>query len=46
MSVQLHNREGIVCGKRTDGSRCVLWQDDVFEWFNAGQFASLFETGN
>lgn len=42
MSVNLHNREGIVCGLRSNGDRCVLWSDDTFEWFDAGQFAMLF----
>lgn len=42
MAVELNQREGIVCGARKDGSRCVLWSDDTFEWFNEGQFAYLF----
>lgn len=42
MTVQLHNRWGIVVGARKDESRCVLWSDDTFEWFDSGQFACLF----
>jgi len=42
MAVNLNNRAGITCGKRSDGSRCVLWSDDTFEWFNAEEFNALF----
>jgi len=42
MAVELNQREGIVCGRRSNGDRCVLWSDDTFEWFNEGQFAYLF----
>lgn len=42
MAVQLNDRTGITCGKRDNGARCVLWNDDTFEWFNAEEFNALF----
>lgn len=42
MAVRLSNRSGITCGMRKDGSRCVLWSDDEFEWFSASDFALNF----
>jgi len=42
MSVKLNNRTGIVVGARKDASRCVLWSDDTFEWFDAATFAATF----
>lgn len=42
MAVNLNSRTGITCGMRKDGSRCVLWSDDTFEWFSAESFASTF----
>lgn len=33
---------GITCGMRKDGSRCVLWDGDVFEWFGPAEFANTF----
>jgi hypothetical protein len=42
MAVKLNERTGITCGMRKDGSRCVLWSDDSFEWFSASDFAKVF----
>jgi hypothetical protein len=42
MSVKLNERDGITCGKRDNGARCVLWSDDTFEWFDGESFATLF----
>lgn len=47
MPVQLNNVSGIVCGRRNDGSRCVLWDDETlgdegFEWFKAEEFSAKF----
>lgn len=33
---------GITCGQRKDGSRCVLWADNTFEWFKSDEFAATF----
>jgi hypothetical protein len=41
MSVQRENMNGITCGKRDNGARCVLWDNDVFEWFNSAEFSAL-----
>jgi hypothetical protein len=43
MAVKLNTRDGITCGKRSNGDRCVLWSDDTFEWFSADAFASTFK---
>lgn len=42
MSVIMNNVAGIVCGRRKDDSRCVLWDNDTFEWFTAEEFANKF----
>lgn len=42
MAVNLNTRTGITCGMRKDGSRCVLWADDSFEWFTAEEFDNTF----
>lgn len=41
MAVKINNRNGITCGKRSNGDRCVLWSDDTFEWFTSDEFAAL-----
>lgn len=42
MAVNLNNRTGQTCGKRSNGDRCVLWSDDTFEWFTAEAFSAQF----
>lgn len=47
MAVRIGERTGITCGKRSNGDRCVLWDDETrgdggFEWFNSTQFAAVF----
>lgn len=45
MSVKLSNRTGITCGRREIKGvqqRCVLWDDDEFEWFNLTEFMLNF----
>lgn len=41
MAVKRDNMAGITCGKRDNGARCVLWDNDVFEWFTAAEFSAL-----
>ena len=41
MAVQRADMFGFTCGKRDNGARCVLWDNDVFEWFNADEFSAL-----
>lgn len=35
--------EGITVGRRKDGSRAVLYSDNVIEWYSAKAFALYFE---
>jgi hypothetical protein len=47
MAVKRNNVAGITCGKRSNGERCVLWDDESlgdkgFEWFTAAEFAINF----
>ena len=47
MAVTLNNIAGIVCGQRTNGMRCILWDDESigdggFEWFKAEAFSATF----
>ena len=46
MAVVRNDVSGFTCGKRTNGARCILWDDatigdDGFEWFTADEFSSL-----
>lgn len=46
MAVKRNDVNGITCGMRTNGMRCVLWDDstigdDGFEWFTADEFNAL-----
>ena len=41
MAVQRNDMTGFTCGKRDNGARCVLWDDDTFEWFTAVEFNAL-----
>lgn len=41
MAVNRNDVSGFTCGMRKDGSRCVLWSNDTFEWFSPEEFANL-----
>ncbi len=42
MTVRNGKMAGIVCGKRSNGERCVLWDDDTFEWMSGAEFERRF----
>jgi hypothetical protein len=47
MAIELDNLTGRTCGMRSNGKRCVLWDDQSigdggFEWFTPEEFAEKF----
>lgn len=47
MTVKINNIEGYTVGLRSNGDRCILWDDETkgdggFEWFNAEDFTLKF----
>lgn len=44
--INVNGLHGVTVGVRKDGSRAVLWDDNLIDWFKPAAFSSLLSSAD